>query len=96
VLENPSVADIHSAKSLHVFAFTSHRELVLSESQGEFAFEEWEAVCAQAERICCGEAGVQDADAMVDRDEVDKKDMLQFVETALQEKVGRDLQWRNS
>jgi hypothetical protein len=69
---------------------------VLNESQGEFAFEEWEAVCAQAERICCGEAGAQDADAMVDGDASDGKGMLQFVETALQEKVGRDLQWRNS
>lgn len=91
ILRNPGTAEIQTAQSIHVLAFTSHGELLVNLSEGSFTMEQWEDVYAQAEKICCGTTEV-DPDAMVDEGE--NAGMMGFVKTVMEEKVQKDLAWR--
>jgi hypothetical protein len=42
-------------KSVHVFAFSGDRRLLLNESDGAFSYKEWEEACEMAEEVCCRE-----------------------------------------
>jgi exosome complex component RRP46 len=42
-------------KSVHVFAFSGDRRMLLNESEGAFSVEEWEEACEAAEEVCCRE-----------------------------------------
>ena len=44
-------------RSVHVFAFSGEGRLLLSESEGEFSYAEWEEACEVAEGACCKEEG---------------------------------------
>lgn len=48
----PSTTDIEAAASSHVFSFSSHGDLVLAESEGNFDRGIWERVLEVAERAC--------------------------------------------
>jgi exosome complex component RRP46 len=90
ILQNPSLLETQTARSIHVLAFTSHAEPLVIESQGSFTPAQWDEVCIQAEKICCGSTA--DPDAMVD--EGDGGGMMQFVQTVVEEKVDKDMAWR--
>lgn len=89
ILQNPSLLETQTAQSIHALAFTSHAEPLVIESQGSFTPAQWDEVCIQAEKICCGSA---DPDAMVDEGE--EGGMMQFVQTVVEEKVDKDMAWR--
>jgi exosome complex component RRP46 len=91
IIHNPTLFEIQEAASVHVMAFSSHRELLVSESEGNFTMDEWDLVYEHAERICCGVQETVDIDAM--RDEGDGE-ILQFVKSAMQEKIAADLYWK--
>jgi exosome complex component RRP46 len=92
IIHNPTLLEIQDAASVHVMAFTSHRELLVSESEGNFTIDEWDLVYKHAERTCCGVQETADVDAM--RDEGDDGGILQFVKSAMQEKIAADLYWK--
>lgn len=93
ITQNPTVVDIKKANSVHVLAFTSHGDLLVNESEGDFSFEDWEEIHDEAERICCGSEAAADEDVMRDEGEEDGG-MMQFVKSALEEKVEADMHWR--
>lgn len=53
-------------RSIHVFAFSGDRRLLLNESDGKFSYKEWEEACELAEEVCCeeDEGGVSLGDSM--------------------------------
>jgi exosome complex component RRP46 len=57
VLIDPGEKEIKSAKSLHVFAWSSQGELLLAESEGEFGMDELEDAAEAARRTCRGSEG---------------------------------------
>jgi len=90
VLPTPST-DLSSATSLHVFAFTAERELLLAESEGDFNFEMWERAYEEAEKACCGQSAVLDGSMDVEVEESSLRDWLRSV---VREKVEKDQRWR--
>lgn len=92
IKENPDVPTIQSAKSIHVLAFTSKRELLVNLSEGSFNMQEWDSIYEAAESICCGSAS-GDPDAMVDEEQ--DGGMMQFVRSVMEEKVHKDLAWKS-
>jgi exosome complex component RRP46 len=38
--------------SMHVFAFSAEKQLLVAESEGDFKFEDWDVACAEAEEEC--------------------------------------------
>jgi len=83
VLPTPST-DLSHATSLHVFAFTPERELLLSESEGNFDLEMWERACEEAEKACCGQSDI----------EVEEGALQSWLRDVVREKVEKDQRWR--
>ncbi|OAL05369.1 hypothetical protein IQ06DRAFT_67949 [Phaeosphaeriaceae sp. SRC1lsM3a] len=51
----PELLRAKPIKSVHVFAFSGDRRLLLNESDGKFSVEEWDEACEMAEEVCCKE-----------------------------------------
>lgn len=93
VIPNPTFLEVLEATSLHVMAFTSHRELIVSVSEGSFTMDEWDQAHENAEHICCGLQGTIDVDAMRDNGD-DAVGMIQLVKSSIQERITADLHWK--
>ena len=90
VLPTPST-DLSRATSLHVFAFTPERELLLSESEGNFDLEMWERACEEAEKACCGQS--EGLHGSMDT-EVEEGALQSWLRNVVREKVEKDQRWR--
>ncbi|OCK79366.1 hypothetical protein K432DRAFT_405635 [Lepidopterella palustris CBS 459.81] len=96
LLCSPSSADLvraQSIQSVHVFAFSAQKSLLLAESQGEFDIDEWDEACELAEDICCKETGVA-----VDEMDVDGKpeNLEGFLRDVVREKVEKEQMWKTA
>lgn len=95
VAVDPSPKELAAARSVHVLAFTSHDELLLAESEGDFSVKEWDDVYDAAAKICCQSgAGNADTDMDLDGPANAGPDMRQFLSSTLEAKVAADLYWK--
>lgn len=96
IIPDPSILQLQSAKSVHVLAFTSHGELIVTESEGRFSILEWNDIHDVARRLCCGEHTSDEDDSMQDEGSGGHAggSMMMFVKSVLAEKVGNDLHWK--
>lgn len=92
IIANPSPRQVETSKSFHVFAFTSHNDLLLAESEGSFTLSEWEELHRQAQAQCCPLEN--DVDVDMDDSRVRNADLKNFVRTSIQEKISEDLHWK--
>ncbi|KAM0564089.1 hypothetical protein ACHAPJ_000298 [Fusarium lateritium] len=93
IIVDPTAVDIDHAKSVHVLSFTSHDELLLSESEGAFSADEWTKVLQLGQRICC-EHQQPGFDTAMSGDDVESKSMRQFIRSVMEAKVTEDLYWK--
>lgn len=67
------------------------------ESEGDFTLSQWESVHDVAETLCCGD-DKEDTDEhdtiMYEKEDRIHGGMARFLESTLQEKVARDLRWK--
>lgn len=59
VREHPTIEEIKTAKSVHVFTFSSKHELLLAESEGRFGMDEWKWAEDRAKYICLGDGDLK-------------------------------------
>ncbi|KXJ95317.1 hypothetical protein Micbo1qcDRAFT_25567 [Microdochium bolleyi] len=90
IIPNPTPRQVETSRSFHVFAFTSHEELLLAESEGCFTTAEWDNLYSQARAYCCP----PDTDVVMDNDRGANVDLKNFVRTTMQEKIAEDLHWK--
>ncbi|KAJ4290685.1 exosome non-catalytic core subunit rrp46 [Collariella sp. IMI 366227] len=92
---DPSPKEIETAQSVHVLAFTSHDELLLAESEGDFTVKEWDDVYETARKICCqSPAAKEGMDMVLDEEQGAGPDMRNFVRSTMESKVAADLAWK--
>jgi exosome complex component RRP46 len=95
---HPSPSQLSKAKSIHVFAFSSHGDLILAESEGTFTLEDWEQVYDSAETACGTRGSEHDEDGVDEKmkagDEVTA--MGGYLRQAMQAKVERDQRWKDA
>ena len=91
---DPSPREGEDAQSTHVFAFTSHDELLLVESEGDFSMEEWQGAHDTAKRICCETSKKAGVDMILDDENSEGPDLRHFIRSALEAKVASDLHWK--
>ncbi|KAM7205786.1 exosome complex component RRP46 [Naviculisporaceae sp. PSN 640] len=94
---DPTPRELQAAQSVHVLAFTSHDELLLAESEGDFTVKEWDGIYEAAQAICCKPQTKKSGVEMVlDGDDVDggQVDMRQFIRSTMAGKVSADLHWK--
>lgn len=94
IIMDPSPRQVDKSRSVHVLAFTSHDELLLSESEGDFTMDEWDQVYNSARKICCGSAKGNDIDMITDEDPQAGPDLRHFIRSAAEAKVTADLHWK--
>ncbi|KAI9642361.1 exosome non-catalytic core subunit rrp46 [Ciborinia camelliae] len=96
ITENPSPLECQDAASVHVLAFTSHGELLVSESEGSFDMDEWEEIYEHAKDLCCKGHGLAEDDIMHEDglDNEANSSLMMFVKSTVQEKVATDLHWK--
>ena len=90
IIVDPSAREIEKSRSFHVFAFTSHDELILAESEGSFTMKEWEDVYNAAHRQCCP----TDGDVNMEDDGPGGADLKRFTRSTMEAKVAADLYWK--
>ncbi|TVY47274.1 Exosome complex component [Lachnellula occidentalis] len=88
----PTVVQFQAADSVHVLAFTSQGELLVAESEGIFTLEDWDEAYETAKALCCDET----AGEVIMQDEGENKgSLMSFVKSTLEEKVAKDLHWKD-
>ncbi|KAF3769094.1 hypothetical protein M406DRAFT_337384 [Cryphonectria parasitica EP155] len=93
VVIDPSPRQVELSRSVHVLAFTSHDELLLAESEGDFSMNEWDQVYDTARSICC-RPPAREVDMVLDDDQQAGLDLRQFVRSTTEAKVTADLHWK--
>ncbi|KAL2127928.1 hypothetical protein VTI74DRAFT_9953 [Chaetomium olivicolor] len=92
---DPSPREIDTAQSVHVLGFTSHDELLLAESEGDFTVQEWDDVYETAKKICCHSAPTKEGmDMVLDEEHAAGPDMRTFLRSTMESKVAADLAWK--
>ncbi|KAK4160945.1 exosome complex component RRP46 [Cladorrhinum sp. PSN259] len=92
---DPSPREIEIAQSVHVLAFTSHDELLLAESEGDFTVKEWDDVYVAAKKVCCHSVPAKDGMEMaLDEETAAGPDMRHFLRSTMESKVAADLHWK--
>lgn len=94
IVVDPSAREIEKSQSFHVFAFTSHDELILAESQGNFSMKDWEGLYNTAFRQCCPAHTAADNDVDMDEESHNGTDLKSFTRSTLEAKVASDLHWK--
>ena len=96
IVRSPTLQDLQGASSAHVFAFTSHGQLLVAESEGSFTMEDWDEVYEVGKGLCCDGIGATDDDIMQEDGLVGNTgDLMMFVKSTLEEKVSKDLHWKD-
>lgn len=90
LIVNASPQELVEASSIHVLAFSSTGDLLLTESEGNFNLEVWENAYDMAWKACNGRT-VDSADEMVDTED---SAMESFVRQTMEEKIATDLKWK--
>jgi len=104
LVQDPSIQQLREAESVHVLAFSSHGDLLVVESEGEFDIDIWEAVVHKATQICRGDKNDDDNDNENDEDEdenmnIDSEERRTLEDTlrdTIREKVAREQRWKES
>lgn len=94
ITQSPTIREIQQAASIHVLAFSSHGDLLVVESEGEFTLDEWDQVFEKAQRVCCDALEAPHVDTMLGGgDGKFPGEQAGFLRSIL-EKVALDLKWR--
>lgn len=94
LIATPSVKDLTSATSLHVFAFAPKGDLLLAESEGAFDLDTWEQLHDAAAQICCAAAESSGMD--VDAGAGGAENLHQVLKGAVRQKVQREQAWKEA
>lgn len=93
VVIEPTAVEARRARSVHVLGFNSDNELLLAESEGQFGEDELKAVLETGERVCCL-SRAPDADTLMEDGGAESISIRDFMRSALQSKIARDLYWK--
>ncbi|KAF1847154.1 uncharacterized protein K460DRAFT_413952 [Cucurbitaria berberidis CBS 394.84] len=103
-LLSPTANELLRAKpvrSIHVFAFSGDRKLLLNESDGTFSYAEWAEACEKAEEVCCGEeeeGGVKldEGESMELDGQVQEESLEKWLRGVVRRKVEWEQRWKSA
>ena len=91
---DPTAEELKVASSIHVFAFSSHGDLLVAESEGEFGIETWEEAYQKARLACRGEEeddSESEDNSMDSNNDTKLEDVLR---DAVRQKVAKEQKWK--
>ena len=105
ILLSPTAKELLRAKpirSVHIFAFSGDRRLLLNESDGKFSYREWAEACEKAEEVCCGEkeegGGVKlgEGEGMDLDGQSKEENLVQWLRQVVRKKVEWEQRWKTA
>ena len=84
------------ASSIHVLAFSSHGDLLVIESEGNFTIDIWEDVHRKAKLICHGEDEDESASEDVSMDSDDVSKLEDILKDAVERKIAKEQRWKDA
>lgn len=94
LIMQPSVKQINLASSIHVVAFSSHGDLLVVESEGEFTIDEWDKVHQNARLTCQGEERDESGSEDVSMKVADVSELGNVLKEAVERKVAKEQRWK--
>ena len=94
LISDPTTEQLKVASSIHVFAFSSHGDLLVMESEGEFDIEIWEEAYQRARLACRGEEEDDSESEDVSMDSNNDTKLEDVLRDAVREKVTREQKWK--
>ena len=94
LISDPTAEQLKVASSIHVFAFSSHGDLLVVESEGEFGIEIWEEAYQKARLACRGEEEDDSESEDVSMDSNNDTKLENVMRDAVREKVVREQKWK--
>lgn len=91
---DPSMQQIKLASSIHVLAFSSHGDLLVVESEGNFTIDTWEEVHRRAKLICHGEEADESESEDVSMDSDDVPKLENVLKDAVEKKIAKEQRWK--
>ena len=91
--QDPSPKQVEAATSVHVLAFSSHGDLLVVESEGQFDMVIWEKVAEAAKRVCQGNSR-NDGDVSMEPEQ--ESTMGDFLKDMIGKKVAMDQRWKGT
>lgn len=96
LLQHPSAKQIRSATSVHVLAFSSHGNLLVVESQGEFSINVWEKVYEMAKIICRGTDADDKDNEDMNMDLEQQTSLEKILRITIHEKTVKEQKWKEN
>ena len=96
LIHDPTLKQLQTATSVHVFAFSSRGDLVLVESEGKFSFHAWEEAANEAMHRCRGNENKEDNVGDINMDTEDHTNLENFLKSIVEQKVRKDQAWKES
>ena len=96
LVADPLNKDLKEALSVHALAFSSHGDLLLAESEGNFSIDVWEQVFDRAEHICHGSSKDEEAAEDVSMEIDEATNLGASLRAVIHDKVTNDQRWKNN
>ena len=93
-ISDPTAEQLKAASSIHVFAFSSHGDLLVVESEGEFGIEIWEEAYQKARLACRGEEESDSDSEDVSMDSDNDTKLEDVLRDAVRQKVAKEQKWK--
>lgn len=93
---NPALDDLKTASSIHVLAFSSHGDLLVVQSEGDFSIETWEEIYEKASQICQKQEDQDDSSEDVEMNSDDNVTLKDVLRDVVQENVTKERKWKES
>ena len=90
----PSLKETKLASSIHVLAFSSHGDLLVVESEGEFTIDEWDEVLQKARSRCHGGERDESGSADVSMELDDVSELETVLKDTVERKVAKEQRWK--
>ena len=96
LIPDPSVQQVKLASSIHVLAFSSHWDLLVVESEGDFTIDTWERVYQKVKLICHGEEEDESGNEDVSMNSEDIPKLEIVLKDAVERKIAKEQIWKES
>ena len=94
LISDPSPEDLEAASSIHIFSFSNHGDLLITESDGNFDQDTWRAAHDMALQMCTGSKGEGSNVDDVDMESIERVSLRDVLKDTVQAKVAADLKWK--
>lgn len=93
---DPSMQQVKACSSIHVLAFSSHGDLLLVESEGDFGIDTFEEVHQEAKLICHGQGEDSSEGDDVNMDLGYSSKPENVLKEAVRQRIAKDHRWKKN